>query len=129
MLRGGIGRLLKGTMPKKILVADDDKAMLNLYARLFAQTEFSVSSALTFAEAARLLREGEYDLLITDFMFPDGIGTDLVRIFNDGRAGKCLMVSGTPTGKERLDCGCDYIYLEKPFKVEELMTAVRKALA
>lgn len=130
VLRGGISRQFEGTMPKKILVADDDKAMLNLYARLFSQTDFSVSSALTFAEASRLLREGDYDLLITDFMFPDGIGTDLIRLFNEcRRAGKCLMVSGTPTAKERLDCGCEYVYLEKPFKVEELMTAVQKALA
>ncbi len=116
-------------MPKKILVADDDKAMLNLYSRVFSQTEYRVSPALSFEEAARLLRENSYDLLITDFMFPDGVGTELIRLFSESsKNGKSLMVTGTPCAKERLDCGCEYDYMEKPFKVEELLTAVKKAL-
>lgn len=117
-------------MSKKILVADDDRAMINLYSRVFSQTDYAVSSALSYAEASRLLREDSFDLLITDFMFPDGVGTDLIRLFTElGKAGKCLMVTGTPCAKERLDCGCVYAYLEKPFKVEELMAAVQRALA
>ncbi len=116
-------------MPKKILVADDDKAMLGLYSRVFSQTDYNISPALSFVEAARLLRENSYDLLITDFMFPDGVGTDLIRLFSEScKSGKSLMVSGTPCSKERLDCGCEYAYIEKPFKVEELLTAVKKAL-
>jgi DNA-binding NtrC family response regulator len=116
-------------MPKKILVADDDKAMLNLYSRVFSQTEYSISPALSFEEAARLLREESYDLLITDFMFPDGVGTDLIRLFSEASAGgKSLMVTGSACAKDRPDCGCEYDYMEKPFRVEELLTAVKKAL-
>jgi len=117
-------------MPVKILVADDDRAMLNLYAKIFSQTEYSITPAETFAQASTLLREGEFDLLITDFMFPDGVGTDLIRLFNGAKAGaKSLLVTGTPGARENsgfdgVDC-C----LEKPFKVEQLMQAVTKALA
>lgn len=116
-------------MPKNILVADDDKAMISLYSRLFSGTDYCVSSALSFAEAARLLREKAYDLLITDFMFPDGVGTELIRIYSESGRGKCLMVTGSPCAKDQLYCGCAYAYIEKPFKVRDLMNAVEKALA
>ncbi len=119
----------RAIMPKKkILVADDDKSMISLYSKLLPQAEYSVSSAMTFAEAARLLGEEVYDLLITDYMFPDGVGTDLAHLFSrSGGCGRVLMVSGTPFSREGLDCGC--LFIEKPFKVEELLEAVRKALA
>lgn len=116
-------------MPKKILVADDDKAMLGLYARVFSQTDYRLSPALSFEEAARLLREDSYDLLITDYMFPDGVGTELIRIFSEScKNGRSLLVTGSVCAKDRPDCGCEYAYLEKPFKVEELLSAVKKAL-
>ena len=73
-------------MPAKILVADDDRSMLNLYAKIFSGTEYSVTPAASFAEAASLLEKGEFDLLITDFMFPDGVGTELIRLFNEAKA-------------------------------------------
>ncbi|MDD2805725.1 MAG: response regulator [Elusimicrobiales bacterium] len=117
-------------MPVKILVADDDRAMLNLYAKIFSQTDYAVTPAETFAQASALLREGEFDLLITDFMFPDGVGTELIRLFNEAKAGaKSLLVTGTPCAREHADCEGVNCYLEKPFKVEQLIQAVSKVLA
>jgi DNA-binding NtrC family response regulator len=116
-------------MPKNILVADDDKAMLGLYSRLFSQTDYCLSQALSFAEASRLLREKPYDLLITDFMFPDGVGTELIRLFSEAGGRRSLMVTGSPCANSQLHCGCVYGYIQKPFKVHDLMDAVNKALA
>lgn len=114
----------------KILVADDDRAMLNLYAKIFSQTEYSITQAETFAQASALLREGEFDLLITDFMFPDGVGTELIRLFNEAKAdAKSLLVTGTPSARDHATCEGVNLYLEKPFKVEQLMQAVSKVLA
>ena len=127
-LQGACGRS-KGTMPKNILVADDDKAMIGLYSRLFSQTEHCVSQAMSFADASRLLREKDYDLLITDYMFPDGVGTELIRMFSGAGRGRSLMVTGSACAKSQLDCGCVYTYIEKPFKVHDFMDAVEKALA
>lgn len=117
-------------MPVKILVADDDKSMLNLYVRIFSQTDFSYTTAETFAEASRLLREREFDLLITDFMFPDGVGTELIRLFNEAKSGaRSMLVTGTPCAKEHATCEGVNCYLEKPFRVEQFMAAVSKTLA
>ncbi|PKM97051.1 MAG: hypothetical protein CVU79_10385 [Elusimicrobia bacterium HGW-Elusimicrobia-3] len=116
-------------MSKTILVADDDRAMLGLYDRIFSNTDFSVSKAETFAEAAGLLRERKYDLLITDFMFPDGLGTELIRLFREaGGERKSLLVTGTPYAIENLRCEGDYCFVEKPFKVERFMELVQTAI-
>lgn len=117
-------------MSIKILVADDDKSMLGLYDRIFSATDYSVAKAGSFAEASRLLREDRFDLLITDFMFPDGLGTELVSIFREIKSdARCVLVTGSPTpGQERACASVDCL-LEKPFKVEELLGVVEKVMA
>jgi DNA-binding NtrC family response regulator len=127
--RGHIPRFLKRlNMPVNILVADDDKSILRLYSRIFSGNNYSLTKAETFAEASRLLLSNDYDLLITDLMFPDGVGTELIKIFNSAKAdAKSLLVTGTPQAKEMLDRdGVDY--LEKPFRVESFLEKVDKIL-
>ena len=115
-------------MPKSILVADDDEAMLDIYTRLFTETDYLISKASSFAEAARLINSKSYDLLVTDLMLGDGLGTDLIKIFERKRAGaKSLLVSGSVAilAPEHIPD----VYFEKPFKEEIFMAAVAKALA
>ena len=115
-------------MPGSILVADDDEAMLDVYTRLFTGTDYLISKTSSFAEAARLINSKNYDLLITDLMLGDGLGTDLIKIFERKRAGaKSLLVSGSVAilAPEHIPD----VYFEKPFKVEVFMAAVAKALA
>lgn len=119
----------KADMPVNILVADDDKAMLNLYSRIFSGTGYSISKVETFAEASELLRKNDYDLLITDLMFPDGVGTELIKIFKAEKTGaKSLLVTGAPQAGERLAKEGVFDFIEKPFRMEQLLAAVNKAL-
>lgn len=118
-------------MPKQILVAEDDPVLLGLYPRMFAGTGYAVSSAATFAEAAALINSHHYDLLVTDQVFPDGLGTDLVALFvrKQGRAAKCILVTGAlaevdPAGLSVL-AGC----FTKPLDVDAFLAAVNKVLA
>ncbi|MEW5906705.1 MAG: response regulator [Elusimicrobiota bacterium] len=114
-------------MPKSILVADDDPAMLKVYERLLARTSHSVAKASTFAEAAALIAEREFDLLITDLMLPDGLGTDLIKFFEDKKAGaRSLLVTGSVQQCPPADLPASYF--EKPFDVASFMAAVAAAL-
>ncbi|MDD5209387.1 MAG: response regulator [Elusimicrobiales bacterium] len=116
-------------MPVNILVADDDKAILRLYSRIFSGEGYALTKAETFAEASRLLLANDYDLLITDLMFPDGVGTELIKIFNGSKAdARSLLVTGTPQAKEMLDHG-GVDYVAKPFKVEHFLERVNKILS
>jgi two-component system nitrogen regulation response regulator GlnG len=115
-------------MPKCILVADDDKAMLNIYTRLFCGTGYTISLASSFSEAARLIHAGDYDLLITDLVLGDGLGTELIKLFEKKRAGaRSLLVTGSVAElpPEQLP----KVYFEKPFNFEVFMAAVTAALA
>lgn len=117
-------------MSMKILVADDDKAMLGLYDRIFSATDYSVAKAGSFAEASKLIHEDSFDLLITDFMFPDGLGTELADIFRKVRSdAKCLLITGSPSAGHDLRCSSVDCLLEKPFKIEDFLEAVSKTLS
>ena len=117
-------------MPKQILVADDDPVLLRLYARMLAGTGYAVSRASSFAEASVLINSNDYDLLVTDLMFPDGVGTDLITIFErkQGRA-KCILVTGSASEIAQDQIPVLAGYFEKPLDAEAFLAAVAKALA
>lgn len=114
-------------MPKSILVADDEKSMLSVYTRLFTVTDYSISTASSFTEAAGLINSTSYDLLITDLTFPDGLGTELIKLFKKRRKGaRSLLVTGSDP--QYIPRQFRNIRLEKPFKMEVLLKAVAEAL-
>lgn len=117
-------------MPKQILVADDDPVLLRLYTRMFAGTGYAVSSAATFAEAKALINSNSYDLLVTDLIFPDGIGTDLITIFERKQGcSKCILVTGTAAELDPEKIPVLAGFFEKPLDADAFMDAVTKALA
>jgi len=117
-------------MPKSILVADDDTVILNLYKRIFTGTGHVISQATCFTEAAALINSNRYDLLITDMMFPDGVGTDLITIFERTQGcAKCILVSGSVTEIEPKQLPSLAGYFKKPINIDIFMAAVTKALA
>jgi len=114
-------------MSRKILVADDDAAMLNIYGRIFADTGYTLSKAASFAEAERLINSGNYDLLITDLLLQDGVGTDLIKLFEGKKAGaRSLLVTGSV--HEVAPAALPKVYFEKPFNLQAFMEAVDEAL-
>ncbi len=71
-----------------------------------------------------------YDLLVTDLMFPDGVGTDLITIFERKQGcAKCILVTGSASelapDKIPVLAGC----FEKPLNADAFLAAVTKALA
>ena len=115
-------------MSVNILVADDDPAMLHLYTLVFSGTDYSISMASSFAEAEKLIGANSYDLLVADLMLGDGLGTELIALFEKKRCGaKSLLVSGSVA---ELDLEpLPETYIEKPFRVEVFLSAVAKALS
>lgn len=117
-------------MPKSILIADDDPAMLKLYSRIFSGKEYAVSQAETAATASALITANHYDLLITDLMFPDGLGTDLISLFSKQSSGaKSILVSGSLGQMPHPDLSEAFECLSKPLQIDTLMKAVQQALA
>ncbi len=115
---------------KRILVVDDDDSMLNLYQRVFTDSGYDIDFADTISAALGLLGKSDYDLMVTDYMFPDGLGTDLIRDFEEKYGGKkCMLVSGSTTAPDPGKYPSLVAFYGKPFPIKMFLEAVARALA
>lgn len=115
---------------KKILIVDDDDSMLSLYQRVFVDSGYELVMADTISSAEAMLKKSGFDLLVTDFMFPDGVGTDLIKTFEEKYKGaKSLLVSGSTTAPEPGKYPSLVAFFEKPFQIKLFLETVEKALA
>ncbi len=115
----------------RILVADDEHSMQEFLDILLRKQGYEVQTAGDLASASLALESDDYDLLITDMQMPDGSGVDLLR--NARRVAPDLVVivitafATTETAIEAMKEGA-YDYITKPFKVDEILLVVQKAL-
>lgn len=117
-------------MPPEILIADDDPVMLNIYSRLFSGKDYTVTFADSIAAASALIAANHYDLLITDLLFPDGKGTELIMIFKRKKdLAKYILVTGSGSEIDPQQLPAFAGYFEKPLNVEALISAVARILA
>ncbi|MBD3346676.1 MAG: response regulator [Chitinivibrionales bacterium] len=56
---------------KRILIADDDEALLFAFQRLFSGSEFRIDAAESVAHARKLIEKHPYALVISDLQFGD----------------------------------------------------------
>jgi DNA-binding response OmpR family regulator len=115
----------------KVLLVDDNKEILFGLEKLLNEANFHTHTAINLEEAKNALIEFEYDLIILDWMLPDGSGVEfLAKIRQDFYTTAVLLLSSKSeiTDKvEALDSGADD-YLEKPFSNIELMARIRALL-
>src|ERR1051326_6661673 len=66
-------------MPGKLLLVDDDRFFLNSLGKLLAREGYHVTSAVSAAEANRLLDTELFDLMLLDVSLGDSDGVTLCR--------------------------------------------------
>ena len=64
---------------KHILVVDDDKNVLEAASSLLEQTGYAVTTARTAQEAEARIKDGQFDVMMTDLTMPERSGWDLAR--------------------------------------------------
>jgi DNA-binding response OmpR family regulator len=115
---------------KRVLLIDDDKAILRSIGLVLERNGFSVDKAETGKEAVEIIKSQSYDVLLVDLKLPDMEGTDLLAQINMPDAVK-IMFTGFPSlvsGMQAMDRGVD-AYLHKPVKPEELVMVIKSKLA
>jgi len=63
---------------KKILIAEDDFYILDIYKSTFAEAGYTVDTAKDGEEALSKLKTNTYDVLLLDIMLPKVSGTEII---------------------------------------------------
>ncbi len=120
-----------GHSASKILIIDDDPAMLRLVELIAAENGYQVITAASGAVGLRLALETEPDLVLLDLVLPDMSGVDVCRrLRSAGAKVTVLMVSCLHDPEDvvvGLEVGADD-YLRKPFEVRELVARINARL-
>ena len=114
---------------KQILIADDDGGVLALLTKVLSG--YRVLAARDVAEAWRLGRSTLVDLLITDYLMPDGTGEELItRLRETHRALKVLILTGhgAMLDDEGFGWWTHERHLAKPCRLDDLRAAVTQLI-
>jgi putative two-component system response regulator len=115
----------------RVLVVDDEPATARMLVRILERSGYSCASASDAAGAEALMRELEYDVVLTDMDMPGGSGIDLIRNLTVVYPNVAtLMVTGlddTLVAHAALEVGA-YGYIIKPFEANEVIINVANAL-
>ncbi|MCG0277900.1 MAG: response regulator transcription factor [Thermanaeromonas sp.] len=117
-------------MTGKILVVDDEPAILELVTYNLKQAGFSTLTATDGEEALKLVETEKPDLVILDIMLPKMDGFEVCRIIRARHNTPILMLTARKEEVDRvlgLELGADD-YMVKPFSPRELVARVRAIL-
>lgn len=114
----------------KVLVIDDEAAILRFLKPALEANGYEMATAGTVAEATKLIAAGSPDIVLLDLGLPDGDGKDVIRRAREWSDVPIIVLSARERETEKiesLDLGADD-YVNKPFNVGELLARMRTAL-
>jgi len=110
----------------KVLVVDDEKLIRWSVQRLLVREGNEVDIASALDEAESMIESGDYDLVLCDYIMPDGYGSGLMgRIRQKGISAKVIMMSGNIPSETVEECEADG-FIEKPFRLKELKAVIKE---
>ena len=132
-MRGAsVNRAEEGRMSEgRVLVVDDDGDMRALLGDELRRDGYEVTEAADAGEAILACRRAEFDVILMDKNMPGPSGLDLLPGFRrtcpNTRIIMMTAFGDVPSYVEATEKGAaDYLF--KPFRMEEMKTAIRKAL-
>ncbi|MBN1537793.1 MAG: response regulator transcription factor [Anaerolineales bacterium] len=117
-------------MSARVLVIEDDEAILKLLRRGLAYEGYQVDTAMDGQSGLALARDNPPDLVVLDLMLPGIDGLEVCRRLRAGGPVPILILTAKESVNDRiqgLDVGADD-YMTKPFNLDELLARARALL-
>ena len=115
----------------KVLVVDDEESVVVTIKAILQLDGYDVATTTSGAEARKMVRDQEFDLVLTDLRLEDGDGLDVLRAVRDHFPETVtIMLTGyasLESAIQALRVGA-YDYLLKPSEVEELRSTVARGI-
>ena len=114
----------------RVLVIDDEAAILRFLKPALEANNYDMASAGTVAEGIKRIAAETPDIVLLDLGLPDGDGKDVLKRAREWSDVPIVVLSARERETEKieaLDLGADD-YVNKPFNVGELLARMRTAL-
>ncbi len=129
------GLLPAGVETKKmprILLVDDEPSILSVLCTVLRSEDYEVTSASDGRQAMELITSQDFDLVISDIRMTPVNGMDILKLIHQERPDVSVIMltafGSVETAIEALKLGA-FDYVTKPFKVDELLITVQRALS
>ena len=120
-----------GVAQHRILVVDDEQAILAMVARKLGDCGFECHTAADATTALNLFSSKVFDLILLDILLPDRLGTEILsEVESHGHNTAVILVTWV-TASHLLTQARDHGVLDfiiKPFDLSDLATRVQNAL-
>ncbi len=120
---------------KTILLVDDDRDILAAMGAALSELKMTIITATDGNSAVTQVQDNSPDLVVLDQMLPKRSGflvmENIKRTTEPDERPKVIMITGNPGHRHKIyakSIGVD-LYLNKPFRMEKLLDAVRELLA
>ena len=118
-------------MANNALVIDDDKVTLELLTFQLESEGFEVTTAESGESGLELIKQNEFDVILTDLHLPDVSGIGLVKSSKDlAPQTEIIMITGDGSNDRAIEAtkAGAFWYLEKPLDFDELFELIGKAV-
>jgi diguanylate cyclase (GGDEF)-like protein len=122
---------LESEAKAEILVVDDDPMVRDVVVESIKEMGYEVDVCGDGAEALEMNENKAFDLIVTDMRLPGLDGLSLIRRLKTGTADTdVIVITGYGTIENAVECmkAGALEYLIKPFTIDQIQVAVRKAL-
>jgi DNA-binding response OmpR family regulator len=120
------------TKRMRLLLVDDEESYVNVLSKRMTKRNFEVSSALSGAQAIRILRKQDFDAVVLDLKMEDMDGIEVLKILKTMAPElPVIMLTGhgsETAAREGITFGA-FDYLTKPCDLDELIEKIRAACA
>lgn len=117
---------------KRVLVIDDDPAVLDLLRSALQRKSIDVATCETGADALTAVAEGRFEVVLLDLGLPDIHGLELIHELRELAHGARIVIITADTTSESLLRAIReqaFEYVRKPFDVHELVDIVQRAVS